>query len=253
MVVVERGPAFNRSDAAVTALAGYAGGAYESPRSTACYGGRVYDDYAKLGHAEAVSVQVDAPNATRQVAALLESYFEHGFKGKRRGRLDPQDVGAEYRNVIALPGGKGGAWWPLVLAANVYGMKLLRGRGGPASDLEDNHVVYVYDSRDMPFYRAEGFHQFHRNLVIQRHVPRSYHETLRRTQEMLGRLDGHGCADPPNLALQFLWPAIFGTAAAFGAALLCRARRAPDDDGRPAPVGSGTVEARAPRDKEELL
>lgn len=227
-VVVEQDAAgpFNRSDETVTALVGYAGGVYESPRRTACYGGTVYDDYAKLGHAEAVSVEIDAGGATAsaQVRALLDAYFEHGFKGRRRGRLDPQDAGPEYRNVIALPGGVRGAWWPLVRAANVYDMKLRRGRGGPARDLDDNHVVYVYDSREFPFYRAEGYHQFHRNLVIQRHVPRTYHEGLKRVQEALGRLDGHGCADPPYVALNFLFPAAFGFALGAGAVLLARAR-----------------------------
>lgn len=38
---------------------------------------------------------------------------------------------------------------------------------------------YVYDSLVYPFYRAEGYHQFHTNDVLQRPLPDSYTKTLK--------------------------------------------------------------------------
>ena len=111
------GPFGGRSDAQVSSLVGYGGGNYASPGGgggAACYHGIPGTDYGRLGHAEAVSVELSAqPSAAlRQVAALSELYFAHGFRSRscsgpsalgcvdtpgagwqRRQRLDPADAG----------------------------------------------------------------------------------------------------------------------------------------------------------------
>eukprot|EP00434_Breviolum_minutum_P017735 symbB.v1.2.015654.t1/scaffold1174.1/size133925/3 len=105
-VVVEQDPdgPFRRNDTGVTSLVGYAGGRFESPSGAVCYHGLPHSDYSRLGHAEACSISLDEITgnvAQAQVAALAKMYFEHGFQtlpDGRRQRLDPQDMGAEYRN-----------------------------------------------------------------------------------------------------------------------------------------------------------
>ena len=111
------GPFGGRPDAHVSSLVGYGGGNYASPGGgggAACYHGIPGTDYGRLGHAEAVSVELSAqPSAAlRQVAALSELYFAHGFRSRscsgpsalgcvdtpgagwqRRQRLDPADAG----------------------------------------------------------------------------------------------------------------------------------------------------------------
>jgi len=206
-VVVEQDPdgPFRRNDTGVTSLVGYAGGRFESPSGAVCYHGLPHSDYSRLGHAEACSISLDEITgnvAQAQVAALAKMYFEHGFQtlpDGRRQRLDPQDMGAEYRNVIGLPGGMDNQeLWPLIEAANIYGMRLQRGAIG---DSEGEFVVYVYDSVTYPFFRGEESHQFHPNTVIQRELPLSYLVTLKNVQETLGRIDesDRGC-----FALEFV-------------------------------------------------
>jgi len=226
-VVLEQDPLGvfgGRSDAAVTSLAGYAGGRYQSHSGNACYHGLPHTDYSRMGHAEAVSVTLNASSgstARAQVAAIAAVYFEHGFKtvDEGRGRLDTVDTGAEYRNVIGLPGGMDNVeFWPIIAAANVHGMPLIRGTGGTADDTEDEYVVYVYDSREYPFFRAEAYHQFHANSVIKRSVPSSYTEDLYGVQDDLGRLYGTGCVEWPSelvLLIAFLSSLFLGLGSVF--------------------------------------
>ena len=184
-VVLEQdasGPFGGRSDANVTSLVGYAGGHFKSPGAagTACYHGIPGTDYGKLGHSEAVSVVIDPSSHREQVYALAFMYFDHGFvsvpceagdlgcvNGQRRQRLDPQDYGPMYRNVIGFPGGmENKSWMEMVRLANNHSMPLVRGEGGPSSDKEGEYIVYVYDSTLFPFFRGEAHHQFHPNTVI---------------------------------------------------------------------------------------
>eukprot|EP00929_Paragymnodinium_shiwhaense_P025190 TRINITY_DN15297_c0_g1_i3.p1 TRINITY_DN15297_c0_g1~~TRINITY_DN15297_c0_g1_i3.p1 ORF type:complete len:285 (+),score=39.19 TRINITY_DN15297_c0_g1_i3:412-1266(+) len=207
---------------ATHSLVGYAGGRYTSPSGAVCYHTFPSLDYNKLGHAEAASITLDeitGPVAVAQLAALAENYFEHGFRSLsdgRRSRLDPQDAGPEYRNVIGIPGGMDNAeLWPEIEAANTYGMPLIRGGGGPWSDRTDNFVVWVYDSREFPFYRGERYHQFHTNDVLGRPVPTSYTGALKAEQWRQGRLDDDlGCVELPFAELMFLFD--FAAAYSFG-------------------------------------
>lgn len=256
------GPFGGRADTAVTSLVGYAGGNYASlgPRPTACYHGIPMLDYGKLGHGEAVSVALDPTRLQQQVAALAHTYFHEGFvsvpceagslgcvDGTRRQRLDPQDAGQMYRNVIGLPGGMDNrTLYPMIQQANAHKMPLVRGAGGPASDGEGEYVVYVYDSRTHPFFRGEGHHQFHTNDVIGRSVPRSYTETLKQAQDAAGRLSGHGCIDPPprylgllvNLVLAIPLGAAIGLARHLAPELRLRLLRRRRGDGRRGGAGA---------------
>eukprot|EP00927_Polykrikos_kofoidii_P054513 TRINITY_DN48925_c0_g1_i1.p1 TRINITY_DN48925_c0_g1~~TRINITY_DN48925_c0_g1_i1.p1 ORF type:complete len:354 (+),score=41.01 TRINITY_DN48925_c0_g1_i1:156-1217(+) len=217
----------NRSDEAVTSLVGYAGGDYQSASGSVCYHGWPGTDYGRLGHAEAVSVALDAASgavAQAQVTELARIYFDHGFEtvdGGKRLRLDPSDKGPEYRNVIGLPGGKGnGELWPLIEAANVHSMPLVNGGGGPHDDKEDNFVVYVYDSTAHPFFRGETSHQFHANTVIGRPVPSSYTINLKEIQKREGRLDNIGCIELPFAEVTLLIVFVFAFLFAFGCIIL---------------------------------
>ena len=85
-VVLEQQPrgafAPGRADAAVTSLVGYAGGNFKSPgpAGTACYHGTPGTDYGRLGHSEAVSVAVDAANASAQLTALAHTCAPRGLQ-----------------------------------------------------------------------------------------------------------------------------------------------------------------------------
>ncbi|CAE7774005.1 unnamed protein product [Symbiodinium pilosum] len=235
--VVESDPADafgGRNMSEITSLIGYAGGRYQSAGGAVCYHGLPATDYSRLGHAEAVSVMLDeitGPMARSQVSALARMYFEHGFQSLpdgRRQRLDPQDVGAEYRNVIGLPGGMDNSeLWPLFEEANVYGMPLLRGGVG---DSEGEYVVYVYDPLQYPFFRGEEYHQFHPNNVIQRPVPVSYTSTLKDVQESMGRLDDsdRGCPVLPFSEIVFLIVMMFAMTLSSGVVFLYRTLAEPD-------------------------
>ena len=61
-------------------------------------------------------------------------------------------------------------------------LPLVRGEGGPAHDRQGEHVVYVYDSLRFPFFRAEAYHQFHRNAVLRRSLPPWYTGALKQQQ-----------------------------------------------------------------------
>lgn len=194
---------FARSDPEVTSLVGYAGGDYTGAGGLVCYpGGPAGSQYEPLGHAEACQVELDTNRSRTQFAALLRYYFENGFRNSTepvhtishkvtqgRIRLDPQDYGPPYRNVIGLPGGVNGSLYDLVVAANIYSMPLLPGRGGPNSDLEDEFTVYIYDSLVFPFHVAERYHQFHENSVLRRPVPKTYTDRLKLIMWRQGRLN----------------------------------------------------------------
>jgi peptide methionine sulfoxide reductase MsrA len=213
-----------RSNADVTALVGYAGSMQQGPGGAVCYHGDIAKDYSKMGHGEAVSVQLDypagepiAPDATThaQFQQVIAFFFEHGYSTVANGlrqRLDPGDYGGEYRSMIGIPGGVAGPLYADVKAANKYNMTLQAGSGGHA-DFEGEFVVYIYDSDRYPFYRAEKYHQFHTNDVLGRPVPSTYTVDLKIAQSMEGRMDPTGCSES-QLGVQLLplvWAAL-GTA-----------------------------------------
>lgn len=64
--------------------------------------------YEELGHAEVVQMELrgESGQTKRQMEAFAETYFGQ-FRKTPFGmmRLDPQDAGPAYRNVIGIPGG----------------------------------------------------------------------------------------------------------------------------------------------------
>jgi peptide methionine sulfoxide reductase MsrA len=177
---------------------GYAGGLFTSPEGLVCYhGGPTGSLYEDLGHAEAVQVQLDRGQERVQFVALLDQYFR-SFHRTSSGmqRLDPQDSGPPYRNMLGIPGGMEGKFLPIVRERNVNDMPLVEGGDdGGRGDTEDEYQVYIYDSLEYHFYRAEQYHQFHANTVLQRSVPASYTVTLKTSQEQAGRISPTGCPE----------------------------------------------------------
>jgi len=198
---------FNRSYKDATARTGYAGGKGEGANGQVCYvhgpppsnpkspEGTVYEEMA---YAEAVQVMLDTDNEYAQFEEMIKVYFEDTFKkielndGKilmQRG--DAGDQGQAYRNVIGIPGGVSGPFYDLVVKHNIYNMELIEGglKGGPAGDTVDEYVVYIYCSILRPFYRAEQFHMFHPNVVLNRDIPYEYQYDAQRAALERGWID----------------------------------------------------------------
>jgi peptide methionine sulfoxide reductase MsrB/peptide methionine sulfoxide reductase MsrA len=182
---VEIAAPFNRSLSEITTRVGYAGGALIDE---VCYAGgptgTFYGNPNGHGHAEAAQVLLDQDHlvAREQFRALVDKYFEafrlsSGRDGPFWERMDPQDGGPDYRNVVGIPGGVNGALFPVLVAQNVHGMPLVEGVGGHVADGDtlDEGTVYVYDTARFPFFRAEQYHQFHDNWVLQRDLPPAYY------------------------------------------------------------------------------
>ena len=199
-----------RSYKNITSLVGYAGGNYVSGADKAvCYHGAIHKDYNKLGHAEAVSIELSYPKGANiidsqtlgQFRLLINHYFKHGYTtlpNGQRQRLDPQDVGAEYRNIIGIPDGMNNKIFynEIIRANQEYGMKLIEGKGSNFGDIEGEFIVYIYDSKEFPFFRAENYHQFHTNDVLKRELPLSYVQDVKRIQSDIGRLEKNpGCPE----------------------------------------------------------
>lgn len=127
-------------------------------------------------------------------------------------------------------------------------MTISEGKGGPPhGDDQGEYVVYVYDSVAFPFFRAETYHQFHTNDVLQRAVPSSYTRTLKSVQEAEGRMSSTGC--PEGSYLSF-----FSLLLTFGLFVLmawacCMAYQAlfeSSESLRPAKTHGGAIELQGP-------
>lgn len=209
----------------VSAVAGYAGGTGVGPDGRVCYH---FNDprqvYERLGHAEVVSVELDgltsaaaddggaAPSlsqeAEREMRAFSKTYFGQ-FRRLRDGRfqrLDPQDAGPGYRNVVGLPGGVRSPLFEVLKSEAPAGMQLREGQGraseiggagagGGADEGDELSVVWVVDSSKLPFYRAEQYHQYHRGM--EGSFPASYLKEQRDVALKQGRIDPTGCLEFP--------------------------------------------------------
>ena len=101
-----------------------------------------------LGYAEATQVVLDKdPHlASLQFAALVTKYFKSyqlDPDGKTWDRLDPNDAGRDYRNIIGIPGGVKGPLYKVLVSLNVHNMTILEGYGGQVKDGQDEGFVYV--------------------------------------------------------------------------------------------------------------
>ena len=190
MYMTERAAPFSRGAAQITSRVGYAGSTKTGPGGQVCYhGGPAGTNYGVMGYAEAAQVMLDYGKRKVQFTALVKRMFSSYKKvGGKWLRLDPQDYGPDYRNVIGLPGGVNGELYSIIVANNKHSLKLIEGKGAK-SDKLDEGVVYIYDTAKFPFYRGERYHQFHANVVLGRACPPAYLTTTRALQIKLGNID----------------------------------------------------------------
>ena len=187
--------ALHRSDAEVKSLAGYAGGKRGGGgknRDTVCYYYGSSDTvYERLGHAEVVRV---AYADEEEFKKFCEVYFRN-FNKTPFGmqRVDPQDAGPGYRNVVGIPGGiDNEKLMKQMKSANANDMKLVRGEGnefdarGKPTENDQINVVWMVDSEKLPFYPAEMYHQFHDGLGYK--FPESYTVDLKRAAAKSGSI-----------------------------------------------------------------
>ena len=187
--------ALHRSDAEVKSLAGYAGGKRGGGgknRDTVCYYYGSSDTvYERLGHAEVVRV---AYADEEEFKKFCEVYFRN-FNKTPFGmqRVDPQDAGPGYRNVVGIPGGiDNEKLMKQMKSANANDMKLVRGEGnefdarGKPTENDQINVVWIVDSEKLPFYPAEMYHQFHDGLGYK--FPESYTVDLKRAAAKSGSI-----------------------------------------------------------------
>lgn len=84
---------------------------------------------------------LDGGMEAEQYADLIKDFFGSFVVGPGgASRPDPGDVGAQYRSVLGLPGGKASPLWPLVLKHNNHNMTLTWGKGG---DDDSFNAVFV--------------------------------------------------------------------------------------------------------------
>lgn len=191
-----------RSPDAVSAVVGYAGGRQTGPDGRICYyygpGNTVYE---KLGHAEVTQVELGAGGNSEEAAmgAFADKYFAQ-FRKTPFGmmRLDPQDAGPGYRNVIGLPGGISSPLFKILQDRNVNGMELREGDGnspkeGDAKENDRFNTVWVLDADKLPFYRAEDYHQFHDGIGAA--FPKDYKVEQRAAAQKAGRIGPTGCPE----------------------------------------------------------
>lgn len=184
---------FNRSTDKLTSVVGYAGGTLGD---LACYhhsgdstDGTLYED---LGHAEAVSVELEAGKEEAQFAALLTDFFD-SFNPASAGmeRPDPMDAGAPYRSLIGIPGGMNGNLFWLIKQHNIHNMLLQPGNG---NEVDVFNTVWVMDSVKFPFHRGEQYHQYHSNFFGPRY-PDYYINDLWKLAIAQGTIPPTGCPE----------------------------------------------------------
>jgi len=148
-----------RSDTELTSRAGYAGGTKTGKDGTVCYHNfQGLSDYGKLGHGEVVGMTL--PESS--IGDFSKVYFSlFGPKGQR---VDPLDIGPEYRSLLGLPGGKNHAMYEAVEQAAIEkNFQLVEGKGNDPDTLKSNKI-WVMDSNQFPFYQAEVYHQYHNDF-----------------------------------------------------------------------------------------
>jgi peptide methionine sulfoxide reductase MsrA len=170
-------------------------------------------DYGKLGHGEVVGMKI--PEAS--IGDFAKEYFS--LFSPTNDRVDPGDVGPEYRYVsslsapsmirngvsffhvptlsrrslLGLPGGVRHPSYPLLEeAAASRGLKLVEGKGNDPDTLRKK-IVYVMDSNRFPFYQAEAYHQFHNDFQSPPYGKQ--YNSLAKLAFADGRIKETGCPD----------------------------------------------------------
>eukprot|EP00939_MAST-03C_sp_MAST-3C-sp1_P001572 g1572.t1 len=124
--------------------------------------------------------------------------FDYGELGHAEGKVDPYDLGAEYRSMIGIPGGIDGKYADAVRTANrraKTNMTLKEGSGSDEDTFETNSV-YIYDTHQFPFTQAEECLQFHDDpAAVRPPFSPAYHD-LESAFVSKGRVVSKSC--PPN-------------------------------------------------------
>lgn len=153
--------ALGRGGSQLTCKTGYAGGKKGADRDgSVCYHNNLnIADYGKLGHGEVVGLELPSD----KIVDATKLYFSQ-FNPTTKDRIDPMDLGPEYRSLMGLPGGISHPLYPSIMkVATDAGFKLKAGKGSDPDTL-GKQVVYVYDTTKFPFYQAEIYHQFHNDF-----------------------------------------------------------------------------------------
>ena len=177
-----------RDDLQLTSLAGYAGGKAGSKNGKVCYHNALQvSDYASLGHAEVVRVKIPSQAFPEFCKVYFSLYTKDGYRPDQWG-----DTGAEYRNVVGIPGGVSS---PLikelidVSKANGDKLDFAKGRG---DDKDARALCFVMDTSDFPFFAAEQYHQFHDGFNFGENYPASYNNLASKLAKE-GRLGNSQC------------------------------------------------------------
>jgi len=175
-----------RGDAQLTSRTGYAGGKDNKP---ICYHNLAgIGDYGRLGHGEVVGMSLPSD----KIVDFSKVYFSL-FDPRTKDRVDPQDRGLEYRSLLGLPGGTQHSSYPQIQqAAKEAGFTLKEGKGSDPDTLR-SQTVWVYDTRQFPFYQAEVYHQFHNDFQSPAYG-KAYNNLANLALED-GRISTTGCPD----------------------------------------------------------
>lgn len=206
LVAAER-EILGRSDAGLTALVGYAGGETPAAGGRVCYHSDPANDYSDAGHTEVVYVSVPR----NKVRAFAARYWRLFTGNGGTDRKDVQDVGAQYRAAVGVPG-LDGAIIEDIRAAQTTTLELRNGSGSDGDSLGQG-LVWVYDASQKPFFQGELYHQFHSDMMETYSVA---YGDLKAAFVSAGKLRPTGCAqdgDPASATQQTLPPATSGAAA----------------------------------------
>lgn len=179
----------NRSDDALTARAGYAGGKAGALDGKVCYhNGKRVSDYGALGHAEVVKLKIP-PSSYKEFALEYTKLFDkNGFRPDQAG-----DRGSEYRNLVGFPGGAKADIYlkQLIEASKENGDKLAFAEGS-GDDPDRRALIFVMDTEVYPSFVAEQYHQFHDGFAPGENYDRSYNDLAIQLSKA-GTLGESGC------------------------------------------------------------
>lgn len=177
-----------RSDDALTARSGYAGGTAGAKNGKVCYhnAGKI-SDYGSLGHAEVVKLNIP-PSAFPDFAKeYLKLFSKDGFRPDQF-----QDRGGEYRNLVGIPGGVNSPLCKQLVDVSVNNGDKLDFAKGKGDDGDARGLAFVMDTAKFPFYVAEQYHQFHDGFNLNENYPSRYND-LAKTLAKAGTLGESKC------------------------------------------------------------
>jgi len=176
------------------ALAGYAGARGTDDDGRICYSTMNGLPYDKMGYSEVVAL--DVPSVAME--DMARRFFDDVAAGPRgpgpKDGISSSGVvsgGNAYRDLIGLPGGTSSADFPAIERANAGRLKLVPGQGGDPDTLNQG-VVYIYDTAQFPFNRAEMYHQYHDD--VSKPFSAGY-KGLKKKFQQAGVIGPTGCAE----------------------------------------------------------